>query len=64
LIGGDANNDGQVNAIDKNNFWRLQNANVFNYLSSGADFNLDGIVNAIDRNTVWRLNNSKSEQLD
>jgi len=64
LISGDANSDGQINTIDKNSFWRLQNAQMFDYLGFGADFNLDGAVNSIDRNLYWRLNNSKVEQLD
>ncbi|MFT5148087.1 MAG: choice-of-anchor B domain-containing protein [Flavobacteriales bacterium] len=64
LIGGDANNDGQVNVIDKNSYWRLQNALVFDYAISRADFNMDGAVNSVDKNIIWRTNNSKVEQLD
>jgi len=63
-IAGDANGDGQVNGVDKNTFWRLQNANAFIYSSARADFNLDGIVNAVDRNFYWRINNSRVEELD
>jgi len=63
-ISGDANGDGQVNSLDKNLFWRIQNALPFDYLFSTADFNLDGIVNAIDKNSYWRTNNSKAEELD
>ncbi|MFT4661648.1 MAG: hypothetical protein ACI8XB_001928 [Patiriisocius sp.] len=64
LISGDANSDGQVNSIDKNLFWRIQNAQMFEYLNFGADFNLDGNVNSVDKNLFWRVNNSKVEQLD
>ena len=64
MISGDANNDGQVNSLDKNNFWRQENGNPFDYLNTKADFNLDAIVNPVDMNGYWRLNNSKQEQLD
>ena len=64
MIAGDANNDGQVNAVDKNNYWRVENAMPFDYINTKADFNLDGIVNPVDKNGYWRVNNSKIEQLD
>ncbi len=64
LISGDANKDGQINAVDKNLYWRPQNGQPYNYLNSKADFNLDGAVNAVDKNLYWRVNNSKVEQLD
>jgi len=64
LISGDANADGQVNSIDKNDFWRIENGQAFDYSNVKADFNLDGIVNSIDRNIFWRINNSKAQQLD
>ncbi len=64
LIAGDANLDGQVNAVDKNSHWRVQNGQSYNYSTSRADFNLDGAVNAVDKNNYWRINNSKTEQLD
>lgn len=63
LWGGDANSDGNVNALDKNLHWLPQNGNPFSYGSSTADFNLDGIINAIDLNFYWRFNNSLSEQI-
>ena len=63
LWGGDANSDGNVNALDKNLHWLPQNGNPFTYGSSTADFNLDGIINAIDLNFYWRFNNSLSEQI-
>jgi len=64
LFSGDANNDGQINAVDKNNFWRIENGNPYNYLNSKADFNMDGIVNPVDKNSHWRINNSTIEQVD
>ncbi len=64
LTAGDANGDGQVNAVDKNNYWRVENGSGYDYYSSPADFNLDGIVNPVDKNDFWRTNNSKIEQID
>lgn len=64
MIAGDANRDGQINAVDKNGYWRLQNGNPYDYINSNADFNLDGSVNAVDKNEYWRVNNSMIEQLD
>lgn len=64
LISGDANKDGQVNAVDKNDYWRLENGLLFDYFDTKADFNMDGIVNPVDKNDHWRANNSKIEQLD
>lgn len=63
MIAGDANRDGQVNPVDKNNYWRLENGLPYDYMSSAADFNMDGQVNAVDKNNYWRLNNSMQEQL-
>lgn len=64
MIAGDANRDGQINAVDKNGYWRLQNGLPFDYINSNADFNLDGAVNAVDKNGYWRVNNSMIEQLE
>lgn len=64
MIAADANLDGQVNAVDKNNYWRIENGELYNYLNSKADFNLDGAVNPVDKNSYWRINNSRVEQLD
>lgn len=63
MISGDANSDGQVNSVDKNLFWRLQNGLPFDYINSNADMNMDGAINAADKNLYWRPNNSKIEQL-
>jgi len=64
LIAGDANKDGQINSVDKNDYWRIENGNPYDYFNSKADFNMDGVVNPVDKNGYWRLNNSKIEQLD
>jgi len=64
LFAGNANFDQQINTIDKNNFWRLQNASVYDYMNKNADFDLNGVINSVDRNLYWRLNNSVSESLD
>lgn len=63
LIAGDANSDGQVNAVDVNLVWRIQNGQPFLYLLSTGDYNLDGTVNAVDLNLFWRPNNSKASQV-
>jgi len=63
-IAADANGDGQVNTVDKNINWRLENGLPFEYTINKADFNLDGTVNSVDKNGLWRTNNSKTEQLD
>ncbi len=64
MIAGDANNDGAINPVDKNNYWRLENGNPYDYYNSKADFNLDGAVNPVDKNNYWRINNGTNEQLD
>lgn len=64
MISGDANSDGQINPVDKNDFWRIENGQTFNYLNTKADFNMDGSVNPVDKNAYWRFNNSMVEQLD
>ncbi len=64
LIAGDANNDGQINPVDKNDYWRTENGQPYDYFNSKADFNLDGVVNPVDKNGYWRVNNSKIEQLE
>lgn len=63
LIAGDANADGVVNAVDKNEFWRFENGQAHQYSNSKADFNLDGSINSVDKNDLWQVNNSKSEIL-
>jgi hypothetical protein len=63
LWAGDANANGAINAIDRNLFWRPQNGQSFQYLTSTADWNLNGAVNAVDRNLFWRPNNGRVQQL-
>ena len=60
---GDASQDGSINVVDKNDHWRLENAQTYQYGTIKADLNLDGIVNAIDKNDYWRVNNSRAAQL-
>lgn len=64
MYSGDANGDGQVNAVDLNAHWHGQNGNPFNYLTTRADFNLDGAINSVDLNLYWHPNNSRIQQLD
>ncbi len=59
---GDMNGDGTINAVDKNEYWKPEQADNFTYGSSKADLNLDGVVNDVDKNTYWRANNSKQQQ--
>lgn len=63
LIAGDCNADGSINAVDKNNFWRIQNGQPFQYNDAGGDLNMDGSVNVIDANGYWRINNGKLSQI-
>ncbi len=64
MFTGDANHDGTVNPIDKNNYWRIENGNSYDYFDSKADFNLDGAINTFDKNSKWRENNGVSEQIE
>jgi|GEM_PF-1014649 len=64
LYAGNANFDAQINAVDKNTFWRVQNGQPYVYGISIADFNMDGTVNAVDKNSYWRINNSIAEQIE
>lgn len=63
LLAGDANQDGAVNAVDKNDHWRLENGQPYIYGNMKADFNLDGAINSVDKNAHWRINNSRLSQL-
>lgn len=57
LIAGDANNDTQVNALDRNSTWNDRNRVAF--LTS--DVGLDSQVNALDRNITWNNRNHISQ---
>jgi len=61
MIGGDANSDGSVDAIDSV-VWETQNG-LFDDYSRNADYTMDGSVDSIDSIT-WELNNGKYEELD
>lgn len=63
MYAGDCNQDGSINAVDKNNYWRLQNGQPFEYGQGGGDMNMDGSVNVIDANGYWRINNGKLTQI-
>jgi Leucine-rich repeat (LRR) protein len=58
MISGDASADGQINAVDKNAFYRLQ-LGLNGY--EDADLNLDAKVNAQDLN-LWKKNISKQSE--
>lgn len=57
LAAGDSSQDGQVNAIDKNEDWRDERGTAADY-DNTADYNLDGITDNADLNNVWLINNS------
>ena len=61
MYSGDANLDGEINAVDYNMHWRPNNSQI-GY--NAPDFNLDGEINAVDVNAHWRINNSRVQQLD
>ena len=63
MFGGDANKDGTINAVDYNDYWRIQNGQPFDYNNTSADFNLDGTINAMDYNDYWRFNNGLATQV-
>ena len=54
LIAGDASADGQINAVDKNAFYRLRLGSL-GY--EAADYNLDGMIDGLDHR-YWLLNNA------
>ncbi|MCP5064583.1 MAG: hypothetical protein GY936_19270 [Ignavibacteriae bacterium] len=62
MIAGDANSDGAVDAVDKNDFWRVENGTTYDY-SKNSDFNLDGNLDAVDKNDFWRVNNGTASQV-
>jgi hypothetical protein len=60
LISGDANSNGQIDNLDKNDYWINQNNNYNTYIES--DFSMDGDVNNEDK-TIWEINAGKSTQV-
>jgi hypothetical protein len=53
---------GVVDAVDNNNFWRVENGTAYDY-NKYSDFNLDATLDAVDKNSYWRSGNGKSTQL-
>lgn len=62
MVAGDGNNDGGVDALDRNLVWKVQNNTAWDY-SKYADFNLDGAINQSDRDLLWQPNNGSAVQL-
>jgi len=62
MLSGDASLDDGVDAVDKNNYWRVTNGTAWDY-TKYSDFNLDGNLDAVDKNNFWRPNNGKSSQV-
>ncbi|MCB2220876.1 MAG: carboxypeptidase regulatory-like domain-containing protein [Bacteroidetes bacterium] len=60
LFAGDANADGQVDALDKSDIWDSE-AGASGYLSS--DLNLDGESNNTDKNELWQKNAGTPKQV-
>ena len=59
MIAADANADGQIDNLDKNDIWRIQNGNS-GYLE--GDFNMNGTVDNSDK-LKWEPNTGKGKQL-
>jgi subtilisin family serine protease len=60
MYAGDANNNGQVQNDDKNDYWRIQ-VGLAGYRES--DFNCNGQVQNDDKNDLWRKNVGKGTQV-
>ena len=60
MITGDANMNGEVQADDKENYWRVE-VGLPGYKAS--DFNLNGEVQADDKESYWRINVGKGSQV-
>ncbi|MEZ5198254.1 MAG: hypothetical protein R2764_18255 [Bacteroidales bacterium] len=61
MMAGDANNDGEINNIDKDDFWFLQYGNS-GYLKS--DFDMNGQVDGTDNAIKWLNNAGKSSKVN
>lgn len=59
MIAGDGNQDFTVDSLDKQVYWRMQNATVWAY-DKYTDFNLDNSIDVFDLNSLWRKNNGRS----
>jgi hypothetical protein len=53
MVAGDANNDGVINDLDNNNYWKIS-AGDSGYYS--ADFNMNTQVDNVDKNELWLIN--------
>lgn len=62
MAAGDGNSDGGVDALDKNEIWRVENGGAWTYTTYG-DFNIDGGIDALDVNLQWRPNNGSATQI-
>lgn len=62
MAAGDGNSDGGVDALDKNDIWRVENGGTWTYTTFG-DFNIDGGIDALDVNLQWRPNNGSATQI-
>jgi len=60
MFGGDGNQDGVVNALDKSPLWDSE-AGTKDYLDS--DYNLDGESDNQDKNGIWLPNEGQSKQV-
>ncbi|MEM8898978.1 MAG: dockerin type I repeat-containing protein [Bacteroidota bacterium] len=63
LVAGDANGDGVIDEIDRDQYWREENGKRIFDTSAKADVNLDGAVNVMDKNSYWRENQGKMESI-
>ena len=53
MVTGDANNDGVVDDLDKNDYWKIS-AGEYGYYQ--ADFNMNTQVDNVDKNDFWQVN--------
>jgi len=61
MISGDGNASGQVDNMDKNDVWIMQNGAVSGYYP--GDFNLDGNVDDMDHLNFWKPNTGQGTQI-
>ncbi len=61
MYAGDADNNGQIQNNDKNDFWKIQ---VGQSGYKCADFNLNGEVQNDDKNDIWKSNVGKGTQVE
>ncbi|MFO7889005.1 MAG: hypothetical protein R6V04_01560 [bacterium] len=61
MYAGDADNNGEVQNSDKNDYWKVQ-VGLGGYRNS--DFNLNGEVQNNDKNDIWKSNVGKGTQIE